>query len=697
MYRDPSEFRERFKAYKDGKSVREIYGLPGYEPGKLPVDEMMPYILAVENPTKQGLVNGVWRPPTDSTKWDVHAIGGGLDIREQHNPIVYNYLKTNGRLASPFLTAREEEVLREKVFKKTMLPALQNVYNKYGDKISSKGYARLAGMKWQGHPFLMAISPDSVTGKAFIKAIESGDKDLDSVFDAYYKYPANAKRYAARIQADTNYWKNHDTVATKPVPQEPIIARQDATRVATTIPQEKTIPIADPRNATIAEAQRAMWAHIAFENMPKVSDMPIWESPSLPALTPVEYDVTPLKTYAGGKVAEQNEPVITQGRAGSRLDKFSRSMDPDTDDGTLTRVAKKVGKGVADLLTDAKKITGLETIDRFATRTQRPEDYVDAAFLTVGNAMISRMLKASSKTFMNQFIRTFNDMDARALGKYFFQEHPELMTKPQEAWYGELAKKSDDYFRQAIHRRAKLFDKEGRPLDPESIMAQVRPDIKIAPIAGSKYGGIYSAPDNTMLINSELVKDPRTALRVYGHERAHAMQRAFENTVGLPYPTRYGVEMEALFPFNAAQRAKRPGVPLGDEIDAGLNESKLLRSYDTNLLGKPLDVDFSKMTDEMYKEYMDNGYFRDIMQNIQSGLDAQKKFMSKLSDGKLPGYSNGKIRIKPSKRGTFTAAAKKHGASVREFESRVLKNPEKYSKAMVKKARFSRNARSWKH
>jgi hypothetical protein len=54
-------------------------------------------------------------------------------------------------------------------------------------------------MKWQGHPFLMAISPDSVTGKAFIKAIESGDKDLDSVFDAYYKYPANAKRYAARI------------------------------------------------------------------------------------------------------------------------------------------------------------------------------------------------------------------------------------------------------------------------------------------------------------------------------------------------------------------------------------------------------------------------------------------------------------------------------------------------------------------
>ena len=65
----------------------------------------------------------------------------------------------------------------------------------------------------------------------------------------------------------------------------------------------------------------------------------------------------------------------------------------------------------------------------------------------------------------------------------------------------------------------------------------------------------------------------------------------------------------------------------------------------------------------------------------------------------IKGYKNGKspISIKPSKRGSFTAAAKAHGASVAEFERRVLKNPEKYSKAMRKKAQFSHNARSWKH
>ena len=55
----------------------------------------------------------------------------------------------------------------------------------------------------------------------------------------------------------------------------------------------------------------------------------------------------------------------------------------------------------------------------------------------------------------------------------------------------------------------------------------------------------------------------------------------------------------------------------------------------------------------------------------------------------------GKIHIKPSKRGTFTAAAKKHGKSVQSFASQVLANKEDYSSAMVKKANFARNASKW--
>lgn len=55
----------------------------------------------------------------------------------------------------------------------------------------------------------------------------------------------------------------------------------------------------------------------------------------------------------------------------------------------------------------------------------------------------------------------------------------------------------------------------------------------------------------------------------------------------------------------------------------------------------------------------------------------------------------GGIHIKPSKRGTFTAAATKHGMGVQEFASKVLANKNNYSPAMVKKANFAKNASKW--
>lgn len=60
-------------------------------------------------------------------------------------------------------------------------------------------------------------------------------------------------------------------------------------------------------------------------------------------------------------------------------------------------------------------------------------------------------------------------------------------------------------------------------------------------------------------------------------------------------------------------------------------------------------------------------------------------------------FKNGGIYIKPSKRGTFTAAAKKHGMGVQTFANKVLANKENYSSAMVKKANFARNANKWHH
>ena len=60
-------------------------------------------------------------------------------------------------------------------------------------------------------------------------------------------------------------------------------------------------------------------------------------------------------------------------------------------------------------------------------------------------------------------------------------------------------------------------------------------------------------------------------------------------------------------------------------------------------------------------------------------------------------YKYGGIHIAPSKKGTFTAAATKHGMGVQEFAARVLRNKSNYSPSLVKKANFARNASKWNH
>jgi len=71
-----------------------------------------------------------------------------------------------------------------------------------GGNISQRGYNVLRGMAWHGHPMKQLLNPDSITGKAFLRAIANGDQDLNSVFDAYYGYGSNATQFADRIKAD---------------------------------------------------------------------------------------------------------------------------------------------------------------------------------------------------------------------------------------------------------------------------------------------------------------------------------------------------------------------------------------------------------------------------------------------------------------------------------------------------------------
>ena len=105
--------------------------------------------------------------------------------------------------------------------------------------------------------------------------------------------------------------------------------------------------------------------------------------------------------------------------------------------------------------------------------------------------------------------------------------------------------------------------------------------------------------------------------------------------------------------------------------------TKITRAVEKYGLGKPYEI-----YDRIYGTFGENGEFHPLGEIDPAIISSEKA-------------SGGKIRIKPSKRGTFTAAAKKHGKSVQAFASQVLAHKENYSPAMVKKANFARNAARW--
>lgn len=104
----------------------------------------------------------------------------------------------------------------------------------------------------------------------------------------------------------------------------------------------------------------------------------------------------------------------------------------------------------------------------------------------------------------------------------------------------------------------------------------------------------------------------------------------------------------------------------------------------------------------MYPIMVDNGRYaayQTTMPNaeIYGGLNRPDNMFILGTIGRDKQRNGGSIYIQPSKRGTFTAAASKHGMGVQEFASRVLRNKDSYSPAMVKKANFARNASKWNH
>lgn len=675
MYRDPSKFRQRFQEYKNGKSVREIYGLPGYAEGTVGADPELDMIKKFEQ----------WRDKTYLDSKNIPTIGWGF---------------TDTSLVSKGKMSREEG---DRYLQKIGNDAKKYLRNKLGSRIwDNLDTATKAALLSYHHNYPAGFGDNT----RFMKHWRAGRyNEAVSEIDAGMNDPTSPGLKPRRLEEQATIRKD-SFLFPKTKPQKPadaLVQKPDATRVAP-IPtiQQKAIDYSDRRNSVVAEAERAMWAHNVMEDMKGAYQVPIWESHSLPALEPIELDVTPFK-YNNGKLPGYQlgkAKEIQQGRKQIPIDKAEAATEPDYNEGwfltTIKRGVNNAIKTVKDQVRAARNIiNGRGTLG----------DYIEVGIDALTGAA-GKLLSGSAKEAKQVARRTlkptkastkkFDTRDPNKVGAYYSAHSEEVTPIINNPEVKEVVNFMNN------HIGPKYAKQNGVHIgiDPN--------DIKLgyADLSGSNLGG-YVGPSGEVVINKDILNNKDQLRYVLGHEIAgHWFDQHYPLTVPQMSTVGYGM------PFKQDFLAERPWVNAIKEANAERRAFSLMTYFDKGVLGDELDYAIKNMPRAEAKRYIDQlGYARGIDWQWPDLLPFKQAVTSvpasasglylagneEYKDGKLPEYSNGKIRIKPSKRGTFTAAAKKHGASVREFESRVLKNPEKYSKAMVRKAQFSRNARSWKH
>lgn len=149
---------------------------------------------------------------------------------------------------------------------------------------------------------------------------------------------------------------------------------------------------------------------------------------------------------------------------------------------------------------------------------------------------------------------------------------------------------------------------------------------------------------------------------------------------------------------------------INDKYPSGKELEKAIDNRQMDLIMANFDVANGYGADyyNAYKDLLDKANRTNSYRDWQNVIDFENHIRNSLKylpavapfaiGAKSNDYNSGKdIHIKPSKRGTFTKAAKQHGMSVQGFANRVLRNPSKYSAAMRKKANFAHNTAGWKH
>lgn len=614
MYRDPSEFRERFQAYKNGKSVREIYGLPGYAEGTVGADPELDMIKKYEG----------WRDKTYLDSKGIPTIGWGFTDSS---------LISKGRMSR-----REGDVYLSKRVEKRKA----YLRNKLGPQIWDKlDTATKSAFLSYDHNYPAGFGDDT----RFMKHWRAGRyNDAVSEMNAGMNDESSPGLRTRRLDEQATVRKDSFLFpkVKSQKPEDALIQKSDVTRTVT-IPtaQQQIISRADRRNTVGAEIDRTIWANKVMHDIQGMAyDIPVWESPSLPALTPVEYDVTPLKnSYEDGKISQGNKQIPID-----ELHGWARRHD--ADEPWYIRYSKNVTDGI------------LNTVESFTEpyrNTINGRMGVDDAIgigLDVGAGIGAKAIRRAAKSIKpTKTSISLKGKTPRELAEYF-EQNPDLITDADPIKVAEAA----DFIEQdALPRVQRAANKRGRNVtfNPKSIT------FKQADFRDSKLGGV-STPNKTVYMRDNASTDH------YVHEMSHEMRRATGET-----PEEASRLFSTYKNSDAFLKAHPEFAQLQEDEAINTQLRYLISHANGGVKGKELDSIIDNMPYDKFETYaiLANAYTNDMAKTGGLNRNTYKNTLKyvgatypmlyaasqlrKHKDGKLPGYYEGELPMGEKKQLTY--------------------------------------------
>ena len=637
--RDPSKFRQRFKEYKDGKSVREIYGLPGYAEGTVGADPELDMIKKFEQ----------WRDKTYLDSKNIPTIGWGF---------------TDTSLVSKGKMSREEG---DRYLQKIGNDAKKYLRNKLGPRIwDNLDTTTKAALLSYHHNYPAGFGDNT----RFMKHWRAGRyNEAVSEIDAGMNDPTSPGLKPRRLEEQATIRKD-SFLFPKIKPQEPadaLIQKSDATRVAP-IPtiQQQAIDYADRRNTFMAEAERQLEVK---RDMQAINDMIFGQQPiykSTYDIPTIELDQAEFKTtghkdgklpgYQKGLTPQQieetivkNQGTIQQGHHWSTLSTVANSMYRDYrkpfaqqfTEGGIGNFARglqrqfdslnKEARGIADVADHVNVLLDILTLAGGSVAKQSAKQAIREA---------KQVAKNTIKPTKTSIKKTLNATEVAE----------DVASKPKVKIDPKKYEQQTEYTRRITNQKTQKYNKTKLPSETPVFNSTDFPE-------NTNISALYG-PEG-MLFSNKIVNNDRLMDIAVPHEFKHYLQQYYN------YTPEQAMIMERAFPFSEKFIKEHPDFNFVKEGGAMLSE---LEYEIGKRYGFPVGKDFEDVVKHISKqEYEDMAsklslYNRDAnAERIRTGIDKSALVDALIKvpattapilaidrnrqyqDGKLPGYYEGEL------------------------------------------------------